>query len=50
MAWYLRQAYDYWQDRPDLFVTIGLNTGMTMATPEMSNQVVLCNSLEGPRQ
>ena len=26
----LRQAYDYWQDQPGLFITTGLNTGMTI--------------------
>ena len=29
MAQSLRQAHDYWQDQPGLFITTGLNTGVT---------------------
>jgi len=39
--------YDYWQDQPGLFITTGLNTGMTKAMPDMPSQVALCNRSRG---
>ena len=37
----LRQAYDSRQDQPGLFVTAGLSTSTTMATPDTSGLPII---------